>query len=136
MACSPSGSSVHGILPDKNTGVGCHFLLQGIFPTQGWNLGLLYCSRLYGLSHQGSPFAFVILLLKLSAFHVRPTFPSHGGLLYVSWLVFRNRHHSILCVDHWDVMEAELGTVMDTKPPPQVNCTEAKGTLPAPAQFI
>ena len=27
----------------KNTGVGCHFLLQGIFPTQGLNLGLLYC---------------------------------------------------------------------------------------------
>ena len=27
----------------KNTGVGCHFLLQGIFPTQGSNLGLLYC---------------------------------------------------------------------------------------------
>ena len=27
--------------PDMNTGVGCHFLLQGIFPTQGLNLGLL-----------------------------------------------------------------------------------------------
>ena len=27
--------------PDKSTGVGCHFLLQGIFLTQGWNLGLL-----------------------------------------------------------------------------------------------
>ena len=27
--------------PGKNTGVGCHFLLQGIFPTQGLNLGLL-----------------------------------------------------------------------------------------------
>ena len=26
---------------DKNTGVGCHFLLQGIFLTQGWNPGLL-----------------------------------------------------------------------------------------------
>ena len=26
--------------PGKNTGVGCHFLLQGIFPTQGLNLGL------------------------------------------------------------------------------------------------
>ena len=26
---------------DKNTGVGCHFLLQGIFPTQGSNLHLL-----------------------------------------------------------------------------------------------
>ena len=28
--------------PGKNTGVGCHFLLQGIFPTQGPNLGLLH----------------------------------------------------------------------------------------------
>ena len=27
--------------PGKNTGVGCHFLLQGIFPTQGWNMGFL-----------------------------------------------------------------------------------------------
>ena len=26
----------------KNTGVGCHILLQGIFPTQGWNPGLLH----------------------------------------------------------------------------------------------
>ena len=28
--------------PGKNTGVGCHFLLQGIFPTQGFNQGLLH----------------------------------------------------------------------------------------------
>ena len=28
--------------PGKNTGVGCHFLLQGIFPTQGSNLHLLH----------------------------------------------------------------------------------------------
>ena len=42
--------------PGKNTGVGCHFLLQGIFPTQGLNPGLLYCMQiLYHLSHQGSP---------------------------------------------------------------------------------
>ena len=32
MGYSPSGSSVHGI-PGKNTALGCHFLLQGIFPT-------------------------------------------------------------------------------------------------------
>ena len=38
--CSPSGSSVHGIFQVRNTGVGCHFLLQGIFPTQGLNLCL------------------------------------------------------------------------------------------------
>ena len=35
MDCSLPGSSVHGDSPDKNTGVGCHAFLQGIFPTQG-----------------------------------------------------------------------------------------------------
>ena len=35
MDCSPPGSAVHGDSPGKNTGVGCHALLQGIFPTQG-----------------------------------------------------------------------------------------------------
>ena len=42
--------------PGKNTGVGCSALLQGIFPTQGSNPGLLHCRQmLYPLSHQGSP---------------------------------------------------------------------------------
>ena len=42
--------------PGKNTGVGSHSLLQGIFLTQGSNLGLLNCRQiLYHLSHQGSP---------------------------------------------------------------------------------
>ena len=41
--------------PGKSTRVGCHFLLQGIFPTQGSNLGLLHCRQtLYRLTHQGS----------------------------------------------------------------------------------
>ena len=40
----------------KNTGVDCHALLQGIFPTQGLNPGLSLCRQiLYHLSHQGSP---------------------------------------------------------------------------------
>ena len=42
--------------PGKNTGVGCHFLLQGIFLTHGSNLllmCLLHCRRiLYFLSHR------------------------------------------------------------------------------------
>ena len=42
--------------PDQNTGVGSLSLLQGIFPTQGLNPGLLHCRRiLYQLSHKGSP---------------------------------------------------------------------------------
>ena len=47
--CSPPASSVHGIFSGKNTGVGCHFLLSGIFLTQGskprpWiSRKILYC---------------------------------------------------------------------------------------------
>ena len=37
MDCCPPGSSLHGDSPGRNTGVGCHALLQGIFPTQGSN---------------------------------------------------------------------------------------------------
>ena len=42
--------------PGKSTGVGCHCLLQRIFPTQGSNPGLPHCRQsLYHLIHQGSP---------------------------------------------------------------------------------
>ena len=37
MDCSLPGSSIHGIFPGKNSGVGCHFLLQRIFLIQGSN---------------------------------------------------------------------------------------------------
>ena len=56
MDCSTPGSSVHGDSPGKNTRVGCHILLQEIFPTNGSNPGLLHFRQiLYRLSHQGSP---------------------------------------------------------------------------------
>ena len=41
MDRSPPGSSVHGIFPGKNTQVGCNAHLQGLFSTQGSNLGVL-----------------------------------------------------------------------------------------------
>ena len=61
--CDPSDWSVPGSslwdFPGKNTGVGCHGLLQEIFPTQGKNLYLLhllyYSQILYPLSTRGSP---------------------------------------------------------------------------------
>ena len=44
-----------GLLPGWNTEVGSHSLLQGIFPTQGSNSGLLHCRWiLYQLNHKGS----------------------------------------------------------------------------------
>ena len=61
ILCNPMdsnqlSSSIHEDSLVKNTGVGCHALLQGIFPTQGLNLGVPHCRQiLYSLSHQGSP---------------------------------------------------------------------------------
>ena len=42
--------------PGKNTGVGCHLLLQGIFPAQKLNPALLRCRWILNqLSYKGSP---------------------------------------------------------------------------------
>ena len=55
MDCSPPGASVHGDSPGRITGVGCHALLQGIFPTQESKPNLPHCRQiLYHLSHQRS----------------------------------------------------------------------------------
>ena len=52
--------------PGKNTGVGCHFLLQRIFRTQGSNSGLPHCRQtLYRLSHQGSPENYKTLIKEI-----------------------------------------------------------------------
>ena len=50
--------------------MGCHFLLQGIFPTQGSNLQLLHCKQfLYHMSH--------LLLLLLSRFSLSDSVRPH-----------------------------------------------------------
>ena len=55
MDCSLRGASVHRDSPGQKPGGGCHALLQGIFPTQGSNPGLLRCGQiLYQLSYQGN----------------------------------------------------------------------------------
>ena len=54
--------------PAKNSGVGCHFLLQGIFLTQGSNLGLVHRRQTFHrLSYQGS--------LHPGASHIMKTVP-------------------------------------------------------------
>ena len=78
--CSLSGSSVHGDSPGKNTGVGCHALLQRIFPTQGSNSGLPhYRQILYHLNHQGSPsFSKLKICLSDSPDNLKKLFFSHS----------------------------------------------------------
>ena len=56
--------------PGQNTGVGSCSLLQGIFPTQGLNPGLLYCrGLLYQLSHNTFP----LIVHKCCLFSVHPS---------------------------------------------------------------
>ena len=56
----------------KNTGVGCHFLLQRIFLTIGTKPGLLHCRQiLYRLSYEGSPhIVFVYALVNILCPHI------------------------------------------------------------------
>ena len=80
MDCSPPGPFVHGDSPGKNTAVGCHVLLQGIFPTQGSNRGLQHCRRiLYRLSHQD----------KNKQTIVRQRQPASGApVILLLWILF------------------------------------------------
>ena len=55
MDCSLQGSFVHGILQAKDTGVGCHFFLQGIFPTQGLNSSPELAGRFFSMEPPGKP---------------------------------------------------------------------------------
>ena len=69
MDCSPPGSLCRWDFSGKNTGVGCHFLLQRIFPTQGLNLHLLHWKvDSLPLSYQGSPEIYYIEFMKISIF--------------------------------------------------------------------
>ena len=54
--CDPHGLYSPWNSPGQTTGEGSLSLLQGIFPTQGWNSGLPHCGQiLYQLSNQGRP---------------------------------------------------------------------------------
>ena len=77
--------------PGKNTGVGCHFFLQGIFPTQGSNLGLPHCRQtLYRLSYHGSPY-----LVYLQIFHINIARFSYK-FMKISNLVIKHKHNLLL----------------------------------------
>ena len=81
------GSSVSDLgFSKQDTGVGCYFLLQEIFLTQGSNPGLPHCRQtLYRLSHQGSGFLLFVcvcyqnLTPSLSTYNV---FTSHRNISF------------------------------------------------------
>ena len=82
----------------KNIEVGSVSLLQGIFPTQGLNPGLLLCRQiLYHLSHQGSPriLEWVVYSFLQGIF---PTQGSNGGLLHYGWILYQLSYQGSQCV--------------------------------------
>ena len=96
MDCSLPGSSVPGTFPGKNARVSCQFLLQGIFLTQGSNLGLPHCRQtLYRLSHTLIQYTFILTWLYLQ----RPFFQmrSHSQVLGVRILI----PHSKSMISQW-----------------------------------
>ena len=91
MKVTQSCPTLHNpwISPGQNTGVGSHFLLQGIFPTQGSNPGLPH-SRwiLYHLSHQKSPRALEWVDLSLLQ-QIFLTQGSKQSLLLCKWILYK-----------------------------------------------
>ena len=65
MDCSLPGSFVHEDSPGKNTGLSCHAFLQGIFPIQGLNPGLLHCSGFFTVWATREAAAEVVMSLQL-----------------------------------------------------------------------
>ena len=86
MDCSPPGSSVHGDSPGKNTRVGCHFLLQGVFPTQESNLRLLHWQAGYlPLVPPGKPIWCRSMWSILRIFHVQLKIICILGFFFFLW---------------------------------------------------
>ena len=84
--------------PGQNTGVGSHSLLQGIFPTQGSNPGLLHCWWiLYQLSHQRSPRILEWLAYSFSKGSSRPRnrvgVSRIAGRFFTSWTTRKAHLH-------------------------------------------
>ena len=101
--------------PGKNTGVGCHFLLQAIFPTQGLNLGLLHCWQfLYRLKHhlfahgsvcmsvlfsQFSSITFSLLLKSNTS--TTCCFPNQTNSHFLSFAFAQSLTRLLLCSSEW-----------------------------------
>ena len=91
--------------PGQNIGVGSHYLLQGIFPTQGLNPGFLHSRGiLYLLSHQGSPRILECIAYPFFRGHSQPRnwtgVSCIAGGFFTSWAT-REAHTDIgVCEQH------------------------------------
>ena len=106
MHYRPPGSFVYGDSPGRNTGVGCHALLQAIFPTQG-----SHCRQiLHHLSHQGSP-----RKMELAAypFFRGTSWPKSrtgvyciAGRFFTSWVT--GEAQTCVCISKWSIKSGHM----------------------------
>ena len=77
-----------GDSPRKNTRVGYHALLQGIFPNQRSNTGFPHCRQIrYQLSYQGSPnYEYIHLYIFIFLFLQKHVKKLRQVLIYISCL--------------------------------------------------
>ena len=111
-------------LPDQNTGVGSHSLLQGICPTQGSNPGLPHCRQmLYHLSHRGSPriLEWVAFLFSIESSQPRDwtrVFCIAGGF-FTNWAIgetqMRNNQLSYLSSNHLTAFSSSFACLFEKK---------------------
>ena len=93
--CDPTDYTVHGFSRPEYW-VGCHALLQGIFPTRGSNLHLPYCRQiLYRPSHLGNP----ICPLGSAIFHLTLMFPRFFHVVECLKISF-SISNSTVCIHH------------------------------------
>ena len=93
--------------PGKDTGVGCHFLLQGIFLTQGSNSGLLHCRQtLYPLSYQGIPCG-----CRQKKTHTHPvrlySYRTKNNYNYIWGYILLEDKEKVQCPRNWECLKAE-----------------------------
>ena len=92
IGCSPPGSSVHGDSWGKNTVVGCHALLQGVFPTQGLKLRLLHllhCNAGEFFTTRDTREAPTVVTVLASLSLLKPSLPlSSMTVSLVTWFPF------------------------------------------------
>ena len=109
--------------PGKNTEVGCHALLQRIFPTQGSNPGLLHCRRiLYQPSHQGRPKKVLKCVWKCATAHIMILGVSKATSLRAPWFVCLSAIDLEMCRS-----SPAVGNTRDRWP--QVLCSESTTTV-------
>ena len=95
--------------PGKNTGVGCHFLFQGIFPTQGSNPHLLFNLNYFQDLSPGFPVGFdlllylcfhLVILLGLGTDFVHPNSPNHPWKVGTFLLYLHDNPHVKYMADY------------------------------------